>query len=57
MVVALKDVAIRGEIRTIVDYVLDMVQVRCLWLQAIGSRRKGRWYLQAVDQEGTMGQY
>lgn len=27
MVVALRDIAIRGEIRTIVDYVLDMVQV------------------------------
>jgi hypothetical protein len=28
MVVALRDVAIRGEIRTTVDYVLEMVQVR-----------------------------
>ena len=28
MVVALRDVRIRGEIRTIVDYVLDMVQVK-----------------------------
>lgn len=27
MVVALRDVAIRGEIRTIVDYALDMIQV------------------------------
>ena len=40
MVVALRDIAIRGEIRTIVDYVLDMVQVGeggGLWVRGWGG--------------------
>ena len=39
MVVALKEVKIRGEIRTIVDYVVDMVQAP----EFIGNRIHTGW--------------
>lgn len=51
LVVALRDVAIRGEIRTIIDYALDMVQSQDLigntihtgWLDSRIALKVWRW--------------